>query len=106
MAKDDPAIEVDGLRFTIPPSGIQSVLRGDGIAVRLLGLNIQITEETLNALLTRLKPETQTEPTRATLTSRGAVIDHYDGERPVQLDLALSDLQVQVRDGKVTITGG
>lgn len=106
MATDEPAIEVEGLHFTIPPSGVQSLLRGDGIAVRLMGLNIQVTEETLNALLSRFKPETQPEPTRATLTSGGAVINHHDGERSVQLNLALSDLQVQIRDGKVTITGG
>lgn len=106
MPADDRAIEVDGLAFAIPPAGVDALLRGEGIAIRLSSLNIHITEATLNAILARLAPDGQPDALRAKLSPDGIAIDRRDGNKNLHLDVAVNNLHLRLADGELHLESG
>jgi hypothetical protein len=106
MPADDRAIEVDGLAFEISPAGVDALLRGEGIAIRLSSLNIHVTEAALNAILARFAPEGQPDALQAKLSSAGVAIDRRDGNKHLHLDLAVTNLQLRLADGELHVEGG
>jgi hypothetical protein len=106
MPADDRAIEVDGLAFEISPAGVDALLRGEGISIRLSSLNIHVTETALNAILARLAPEGEPDALRAKLSPEGIAIDRRDGSKNVHLDVAVNDLRLRLADGELHVESG
>jgi hypothetical protein len=106
MPADDRAIEVDGLAFEISPAGVDALLRGEGIAVRLSSLNIHVTEAALNAILARLAPEGQPGAMQAKLSPEGVAIDRRDGNKNLHLDVAVTNLHLRLADGELHLESG
>lgn len=105
MSRDEPALEVEGLAFSIPPAALEAALRGEGIQVQLTNLRARLTETALNALLARLVPEGQPGPT-ARLSEHGVEIEHQDDGRDLRLDLPINAFRVEIQDGQLRISGG
>jgi hypothetical protein len=103
MEPEEPAIQVEDLAFQISPRGVDSILRGQGIEVRLSSLNVRVSEAALNAILARLAPEGEPEALQAKITTAGLTIDRHEGQKSVHLDVALSELRVALADGELRL---
>jgi hypothetical protein len=106
MPADDRAIQVDGLAFEIPPSGVEALLAGRGVEIRLSSLNVHLSEAALNAILARLASEGDPDAVQAKLSPAGVVIDRREGDKTVHLDVAVTQLRLRVGDGELHLESG
>jgi hypothetical protein len=106
MADDERSIQVDGLAFDISPRGVDAMLRGEGIEIRLSSVNVRLSESALNAILARFTPEGQPEAIQAKLSPAGVVIDRREGNRNVHLEVAVTGLRLTVADGELRVESG
>jgi hypothetical protein len=97
MAESERAFEVEGLKFQIPPGGVDALLRGEGVDLRLSMLSVRLTEAALNAMLARFAPQV-----RARLSAGGMAIDR-EGARKLHLDVAANRFRLSFADGELRV---
>jgi hypothetical protein len=103
MDSEQPAIQVEDLAFQISPRGVDAILRGEGVELRLSSLNVRLSEAALNAILARLAPEGEPEALQTRITASGLTIDRQEGTNNFHLDVALSELRVALADGELRL---
>lgn len=101
MADDERAIEVDGVSFGIPLASVDAMLKGEGVDLRLSGLNVRLTEAALNAILKRYAPPGGS--MQAKVSANGVTFDRKDTKRTFHFDVAARGIRVSLADGQLRV---
>jgi hypothetical protein len=99
----EPAIQIDGVAFEISEEGLDALLTRRGVDVKLSALNLQISAEALVALLRRLLPDAAV---LARITPEGIVVEREGEGGRLRVDLALPEVRLQAGDGRLELRGG
>lgn len=90
----------DGIRIQdaaveISPEGLQSLLQKRGAELTVSKLDVSVSQEALNTLLSGLAPEGSTPPTAECSESGLFVTAERDGQ-PMALDLRVGGLRIEI----------
>jgi hypothetical protein len=99
----EPAIQIDGVAFEISQEGLDALLTRRGVEVKLSSLNLKISAEALVALLRRLLPDAGV---AAWITPGNIVVEREGEGGSLRVDLALPEVRLQAGDGKLELRGG
>jgi hypothetical protein len=100
----------DGIRITdaaleITPAGLEAIVKKQGAQVTVTNLDISISPEALNTLLSAMAPEGQPPPSAALSDGRLQVTSHAGG-MPASLDLRIAGLRVEITAAGLRLVSG
>ena len=99
-------IQINDVAMEISPAGLEAMVSGRGAEVRVTRLDLSVSPEALNTLLTSLAPEGTPAPTAAVSDGRLQVTGERDGKR-MSLDLQFGGLRLELSaDGVRLVSGG
>jgi hypothetical protein len=99
----EPAIQIEGVAFEISQEGLEALITRQGIELKLSSLSAQISAEALVALLRRLAPDAAV---GARITPAGIVVEKEGEGTALRVELALPELRLQAGDGKLELRSG
>jgi len=98
-------IRINDAAVEISPAGLEALVTGQGAEVRVTRLDLSVSPEALNTLLTRLAPEGVSAPSAQVSDGRLQVTADQNGKR-MALDLQLGGLRLELSPEGLRLVSG
>jgi hypothetical protein len=95
-------IRIQDAALEISPEGLQSLLQKRGAELTVSKLDLSVSQEALNTLLTGLTPEGTPSPT-AECTDAGLLVRAEKDGQPLSLDLRVGGMRIEISAGGLRV---
>ncbi len=98
-------IRIQDAALEISPEGLQALVNRQGADIRVTRLDLAVSQEALNTLLTGLAPEGSAPPSVTVTDGRLQLSGERDGKR-MGLDLQVGGFRVELTAGGLRLVSG